>query len=77
MQSIQYYDEEGGHGRGGDDSIAYTWLHYLEDDTNNTDYILYMPMTKAGVRAMDVAQEFLTSDSAPQEIQEAGLNPVT
>lgn len=34
-----------------------------------------MPMTKAGVRAMDVVTEFLTSNSAPQEIQEAGLNP--
>ena len=58
-----------------DDSIAYTWLHYMEDPTNDTEYVLFMPMTKAGVRAMDAVTEFLTSASAPQEIQEANLNP--
>ena len=75
LQGIVYYDEENSHSRGGDDSIAYTWLHFLEDDTNNTDYVLYMPMTKAGVRSMDVVSQFLTSDTAPQEIQDANLNP--
>jgi len=74
-EGIVYYDEENSHSRGGDDSIAYTWLHFLEDDTNNTDYVLYMPMTKAGVRSMDVVSQFLTSDTAPQEIQDANLNP--
>ena len=34
-----------------------------------------MPMTKAGVRAMDVVTEFLTSDTAPEEIQQADLHP--
>ena len=62
-------------GRGGDDLIAYSWLHYLEDPTNDTEYVLYMPMVKAGVRAMDATTEFLTSDSAPQEIQDLNLNP--
>merc|ERR1711983_491431 len=32
-------------------------------------------MVKAGVRAMDAATEFLTSDSAPQEIQDLNMNP--
>ena len=58
-----------------DDSIAYTWLHYMEDPTNDTEYVLYMPMTKAGVRAMDAVTQFLTSDSAPKEIQDANINP--
>ena len=58
-----------------DDSIAYTQLHYMEDPTNDTEYVLYMPMTKAGVRAMDAVTQFLTSDSAPQEIQDANINP--
>ena len=30
---------------------------------------------KSGVRAMDAVTEFLTSDSAPQEIQDANVNP--
>ena len=58
-----------------DDSIAYTWLHYMEDPTHDAEYVLYMPMTKSGVRAMDAVTEFLTSDSAPQEIQDANINP--
>ena len=36
---------------------------------------MYMPMVKAGVRAMDATTEFLTSDSSPQEIQDLNLNP--
>ena len=34
-----------------------------------------MPMTKSGVKAMDATTEFLTSDLAPQEIQDANFNP--
>ena len=34
-----------------------------------------MPMTKAGVRAMDVVTEFLTSDTAPEDVQQADLHP--
>ena len=47
----------------------------MEDPTNDTEYIMYMPMVKAGVRAMDATTEFLTSDLAPQEIQDLNLNP--
>ena len=72
------YDSDGwsdNKGRGGDNLIAYSWLHYLEDPTNDTEYVMYMPMVKAGVRAMDAATEFFTSDSAPHEIQDLNLTP--
>ena len=78
MQSIRLYDADGwsdNNGRSDDSLIAYSWLHYLEDPTNDTEYILFMPMVKAGVRAMDATTEFLTSDLAPQEIQDLNLNP--
>jgi len=32
-------------------------------------------MTKAGVKALDTVENFLTSDTAPEEIQALGLNP--
>ena len=32
-------------------------------------------MTKAGVKAMDTVQAFFTSDTAPEEIQNLGVNP--
>ena len=70
-----FADDPEQHSRSEDSSIAYTWLHYIEDPTNDTEYILFLPMTKAGVKAMDATTEFLTSASAPQEIQEANLNP--
>ena len=78
MQSIRLYDADGwsdNNGRSDDSLIAYSWLHYLEDPTNDTEYILFMPMVKAGVRAMDATTEFLTSDLAPQEIQDLNLSP--
>ena len=72
------YDADGwsdNRGRSDDSLIAYSWLHYMEDSTNDTEYILFMPMVKAGVRAMDAATEFLTSESAPEEIQDLNMNP--
>ena len=70
-----FADDPEQHSRSEDSSIAYTWLHYIEDPTNDTEYILFLPMTKAGVKAMDATTEFLTSALAPQEIQDANLNP--
>ena len=58
-----------------DAAIAFTWWHFLNDPEKNAEYILNMPMTKAGVKAMDAVQEFFTSDTAPEEIQELGVNP--
>ena len=70
-----FADDPEQHSRSEDSSIAYTWLHYIEDPTNDTEYILFLPMTKAGVKAMDATTEFLTSALAPQEIQDANMNP--
>ena len=75
MQNIVFADDPEQHSRSEDSSIAYSWLHYIEDATNDTEYILFMPMTKAGVRAMDATTEFLTSAMAPQEIQDANIHP--
>ena len=75
LQNIVFADDPEQHSRSEDSSIAYTWLHYIEDPTNDTEYILFLPMTKAGVKAMDATTEFLTSASAPQEIQDANINP--
>ena len=37
--------------------------------------LVHLPMTKAAVRAMDTITEFLTSPTAPQEIQDLNSNP--
>ena len=49
----------------------------MEDPSNNTEFLLRMPMTKAGVRAMDAIGEYLTSSTAPPEIQQLGVRPVS
>ena len=77
-QSIRLYDTDGwsdNQSRSEDSLLAYSWLHFIEDQANNTEYILFLPMVKAGVRAMDAVTEFLTSDTAPQEIQDLNMNP--
>lgn len=40
-----------------DNLIAYTWAHFLEH-TNQTEWLLRLPMTKAVVRAMDTVQSY-------------------
>ena len=70
-----FADDPEQHSRSEDSSIAYTWLHYIEDPTNDTEYILFLPMTKAGVKAMEATTEFLTSTLAPQEVQDANIIP--
>jgi len=61
--------------RSEDASIAFTWSHFMNDPTSDSEYLLRMPMTKAGVRALDTIEAFLTSDTAPSEIQDLGINP--
>jgi len=72
---IVYADDVLQSHRAGDASIAFTWWHFLNDPTSDAEYILNLPMTKAGVRALDTIEAFLTSDTAPTEIQEIGVHP--
>jgi PhoPQ-activated pathogenicity-related protein len=74
-QYIVYADDPLQAHRSEDASIAFTWLHFLNDPTSDSEYILRMPMTKAGVKALDTIEAFLTSDTAPAEIQDLGLHP--
>ena len=53
-----------------DAAIAFTWWHFLNDPTSDAEYLLNLPMTKAGVKAMDTVENFFMSDMAPAEIQE-------
>ena len=55
--------------------IAFTWWHFLNDEESNAEYLLRLPMTKAAVKAMDTVNFFLTDDTAPEEIQDIGLDP--
>jgi len=74
-QWIVYADDPSQAHRSEDGSIAWTWLHFLNDPTSDAEYLLRMPMTKAGVKAMDTMEAFLTSETSPPEIQELGLHP--
>jgi len=58
-----------------DGIIAFTWWHFLTDPTSDAEYLLRLPMTKGAVKAMDTVTNFLTSETAPEEIQGMGLNP--
>ncbi|XP_071953962.1 autocrine proliferation repressor protein A-like [Antedon mediterranea] len=39
--------------------IAFTWRHFVENGTDEPYWLLRMPMTKAGVRAMDTMTDFV------------------
>jgi len=43
-----------------DDIIAYTWAHFL-NNTNEPNWLLRLPMTKAAVKAMDTVQNFVST----------------
>ena len=42
--------------------------HFFNDPTHDPEYLLWLPMAKTGVRAMDTVENFLTSDTAPEEV---------
>ena len=58
-----------------DGIIAFTWWHFMNDEAEDAEYLLRLPMTKGAVKAMDTVTNFLTSDTAPEELQALGLNP--
>ena len=43
-------------------------FHYLNDASSDPEFLLRLPMTKAGVKALDTVENFLTSPDAPQEV---------
>ena len=54
-----------------DELIAYTWRQYLESADKNgrggdTKWLARLPMTKAGVRAMDAVTEFAATDQGKE-----------
>ena len=59
-----------------DEIVSYTWWHYLQDSSSQTDYLLRLSMTKAAVKAMDTINYFLTDDTVPDELQGLGLGKV-
>jgi len=58
-----------------DAAIAFTWWKFASDPSTDPAYILQLPMAKAGVRALDTVESFLTSATAPDEVQALGLTP--
>ena len=55
--------------------IAFTWWHFINDADQDAEYLIRLPMIKSAVKAMDTITNFLTDDTAPEEIQNVGLNP--
>ena len=55
--------------------ISFTWWHFINDQDQDAEYLIRLPMIKSAVKAMDTITNFLTDDTAPEEIQDTGLNP--
>ena len=49
-------------------SPAQIRFHYLNDESSDPEFLLRLPMTKSGVKALDTVENFLTSSTAPQEV---------
>jgi len=74
-QPIVYAEDPDQSRRTEDSSIAFTWWRMATEPTTDPSYILQLPMAKAGVKALDTIENFLTSDEAPDEIQTLDLAP--
>merc|ERR1712130_1066230 len=74
-QPIVYAEDPDQSRRSEDSSIAFTWWKMATEPSTDPSYILQLPMAKAGVKALDTIENFLTSDEAPEEIQTLGLSP--
>ncbi|KAG7491228.1 hypothetical protein MATL_G00000740 [Megalops atlanticus] len=59
-------DVAGKRTRSEDSLMAYTWWHFLNNHTDEPDWLLLFPMTKAAVRAMDTVSDFVLKISAGQ-----------
>jgi len=63
---ITFSSDPSGKARYGDDAIAFTWRHFFDDPTSDTDWVMQLPMTKAAVKAMDTVQLFLSGPEGQQ-----------
>uniref|UniRef100_A0A7S4N9G2 Uncharacterized protein n=1 Tax=Paramoeba aestuarina TaxID=180227 RepID=A0A7S4N9G2_9EUKA len=54
---VYFTGDASGQRRTEDAIIAWTWAHYI-NNTLEPDWLARMPMTRAGIRAMDAAQQF-------------------
>lgn len=58
-QGICYYEEKPHcHDRSEDGAVAWSWWHYIQDQSN-PEWLIRLPMTKAGVRSLDATTEFM------------------
>ncbi|CAF4558442.1 unnamed protein product, partial [Rotaria sp. Silwood2] len=48
-----------------DDILAWTWNTFIQSNGSDPSVLLLLPMTKASVRAMDAAQQFLREKEIP------------
>ncbi|XP_072181379.1 autocrine proliferation repressor protein A-like [Diadema setosum] len=48
--------------------IAFTWRHFIENGTDQPNWLLRLPMTKAAVRAMDTITTFVAQQYAGQNV---------
>lgn len=47
--------------RSEDAAVAFTWVQYMVDHPDQPDWIIYFPMARAAVKAMDATTEFIAS----------------
>lgn len=47
--------------RSEDAAVAFTWAQYMLHDRARPEWIIYFPMAKAAIRAMDAATEFVAT----------------
>ncbi|CAF1289675.1 unnamed protein product, partial [Didymodactylos carnosus] len=78
-QPIKFNNDPSKKSRVEDQQIAWTWKTFLDNKNkiiNNPFVLLQMPMTKACVKAMDAAQEFIAdiSVSVPQKFVVTGVS---
>ena len=46
-------------GRSEDAAVAFTWAQYMLHDRARPEWVLYFPMAKAGIKAMDAVTDFV------------------
>eukprot|EP00331_Platyophrya_macrostoma_P032151 CAMPEP_0176444884 /NCGR_PEP_ID=MMETSP0127-20121128/23338_1 /TAXON_ID=938130 /ORGANISM="Platyophrya macrostoma, Strain WH" /LENGTH=507 /DNA_ID=CAMNT_0017830497 /DNA_START=68 /DNA_END=1591 /DNA_ORIENTATION=+ len=70
-----FYDPWHKENRVEDDAIAITWWRYIQN-TSDADYVLELPMTKAGVKALDALTSILPTYvlNAPTDFYVAGAS---
>ncbi|CAF0948355.1 unnamed protein product [Rotaria sordida] len=75
-QPIRFMADPTQQSRTEDAIIAWTWETFIEKNGTNPYILLYMPMTKAAVRAMDTTEQLLKKERfpVPKNFVVAGLS---